>query len=83
MLFQKILADLKQKIVAQGAYKTVVSDVLTVELGTTITPDMVIGLKDGVLTLGVSPTLRSVISLKKEALIRALQKENVMVYVIR
>lgn len=83
MLFQKILADLKQKIITQGAYKTVVSDVVSAALGTPITPDMVVGLKDGVLTLRVSPTLKMALSLKKDSIIATLRSHGVQVHVIR
>ena len=82
MLFQKILDDLKQKIVAQGAYKGVVCKTLSDLLHTTITPDMVVKFKEGVLTLKIPPTVKMALSLKKDVVLTELQKEGIDVRTI-
>ncbi len=83
MLFHKILQDLKQKIVAQGAYKVVVSEVLSQELGTPVAPDTVVSLRDGVLTLMLQPTLKLLLNTKRDRIIALLQSRGVSVQVIR
>lgn len=83
MLFQKILDGLKEKIDTNNAYKKVVHSAITEILGTSIADDMIISLKEGVLTLRLPPTLSMLAKLKKAALIQALRDRELPVVDVR
>lgn len=83
MLFQKILDTLKEKIDATTAYKKLVQSALSEVLHVTTTEDMILSLKEGVLTLKLPPTLSMLVKLKKAALIQALRDRELPVVDIR
>lgn len=82
-LFTSVLQHLKQKIDAGNAYKESIIEVCKDSIGITIKPDDIVSLKEGILTLRVSPTLKSLIILKQEKLVSAFQQKDIAVHTIR
>ncbi len=81
-IFDALLSQIKQKVDTEGALKQVVCTVIADTIHTTISIDN-IKLKDGILTFSVSPTLKSLILLKKETLLEVFQKKDIPVRTIR
>ncbi len=75
-LFNSILEELSKKIEGAEIYKEEVSLVISRLLNININPDQ-ISIKNGVLFLNVSPTIKSALLLKKEVLIKELSKFNI------
>lgn len=82
-LFETFLTQLKAKVAASTAYKQVVIEVCREVVGVTLQEDTIISLKEGVLTLRVSPTLKSALLLKQQKLLSEFSSRNLPVKVIR
>lgn len=82
-LFNSILHGLKQKIDAQSAYKDTVVTVIKSVTNITLTPENVVSLKEGVLTLHVSPTMKMALRLKQDHLVKAFTEHKLLVKSIR
>lgn len=78
-LFNNILLDISKKLRSKELYKEDISHILSLEIGTTISKDD-IQIKNGVLFVNTSPTIKSTILLKKQKLLKAL--ENYKIYTI-
>lgn len=82
-LFDSFLNNLKAKVDAQTAYKRVVQECIKEVLGVTISEESILSLKDGVLRLGVNPTLKSAINLKQERLLERFKESSLTIRVIQ
>ena len=82
-LFTSILQGLQKKIDAHTAYKKDVVEVIHDVLNISLTPESVISLKDGILTLSLTPTIRMALILKKDEIIRNLVAKGVQISSIR
>jgi hypothetical protein len=82
-LFNNILQKIQKNIDSQNNYKQEIIDCLQQDLNITITPDAIVSLKDGVLVLRTHPTIKMALLLKKDVIIKNLQKRSVAVSVIK
>ncbi|HWC57526.1 MAG TPA: hypothetical protein VG621_01040 [Candidatus Paceibacterota bacterium] len=79
-LFTTFLETLKGKVEAQTAYKATVIEVVASLTHHHLTTDEIVSLKEGVLTLHTSPTVKSIIFLKQPFIIEAMQEKGLTVY---
>ncbi len=82
-LFNALLHGLKQKIDAQNTYKDVVIVSIKEIVNITLTHDAIISLKEGILVLQVTPTVKTALLLKKEKVIALLQQKGLKIVSIR
>ncbi len=75
-LFQKILADITKKINSNKEYKEDIAQKLSTITGIPI-KDTQIEVKNGVLFISVSPTIKSVIRLKQQDILRLVKEYNI------
>ena len=81
-LFQSILANLKKKLDIETNKTEDIARITSVVLGMTITPSM-ISCRGKELSLKLPPTARMKLTLKREVLLLALQKESISITTIR
>lgn len=75
-LFDSLLSKIKDTIDAQHHHHQEIGDIIHTTIGIRINPEH-IKVTKGVLRLTVSPTIRTVVLLKKEALIEALRSKGI------
>lgn len=76
-LFSSILEELSRKLQGGEQYKKEISETISVVIGVIITPDQ-INIKNKTVLLSVSPTIKTVVLLKKQKIIDQLQKYNII-----
>jgi hypothetical protein len=82
-LFNSILHTLQKKIDAQNAYKETVSESIQQVIGVKIPPSAVTSLKEGVLIIQSSPSVKMAILLKREKILAVLKERGLTVSVIK
>jgi len=75
-LFHSILEELSKKLSKKESYKEDIARDITTCIGVTVSADQ-IRVKNGSLYLSVSPTIKTVLHLKKVSLLKQLQKYNI------
>lgn len=81
-LFQTLLSQIEKQLETNNARKALFVAVLRDVVGVTIDPDS-ISVKDTVLYLRVSPTVRMAISLKKQKIIAAFKEKEIVISDVR
>ena len=80
--FSVLLAKVKQRLdESSGVQEKIVRSIKEI-IGVSIQPEY-IQVKQGVLTIISSPTVRSMILLKKDVLLKKIQEEGVSIHTIR
>lgn len=74
-VFQTILSELKKKIDAKHASTEIVARIISEQIGFTIDPSFVVQ-KGSHIQVRVSPTIKMQITLKRQDILLALQKEG-------
>lgn len=72
-LFSSIIEDLVSKLNKKEKNKEVLASEITKTIGIQISPDQ-ISVKDSTLILNISPTIKSNILLKKELILKTLER---------
>lgn len=77
-LFQSILANIKKKLDSEAGRTETIARVISENLGVTVSPGMVIQ-KGTHITLKIPSTARMALTMKRQAILLALQKEGVTI----
>lgn len=75
-LFSSILEELTKKLHSGEQSKKEISETVSEVIGISISPDQ-ISVKNGALFLSISPTIKTVVLLRKQKLLEVLQKYNI------
>lgn len=75
-LFHNLLSELSKKIQGNEFFKDNIAKDISGVLGIDISPDQ-IKINKGEIFLNISPTLKTLVNLKKESLIISLKKYNI------
>lgn len=75
-LFSSILEELTKKLYSGEQSKKEVSEIVSTIVGITISPDQ-ITIKNGTLFLSISPTIKTVVLLRKQKLLEGLQRYSI------
>lgn len=75
-LFHNLLTELSNKIKGKEFYKDSISKEISDALGISIKPDQLV-IKNNQVFLNVSPTIKTVIKLKKDVLLKKIGKFNI------
>lgn len=75
-LFNDLLDKISKKLQGSELYKIEISDKVSSVIGIKINPDQIF-IKKGLLSFSVSPTIKSLILIKKNILLKELQSYNI------
>lgn len=81
-LFHSVLAQIEQTLVANNSHTTLMANIISTTLGTTISPD-VLRVQENTLYITTSGSIKMAIKLRQKALITALQQAHFTITAIR
>ncbi len=82
-LFSSFIDDLRARSNKQTAYKRIVQEGVKSIIGVALTDEQIVSLHEGVLTLRISPTVKSALLLKEKVLIEFFSTQDITVISIR
>lgn len=71
-LFSNTISEISKRLKGKELFKEDIAQIISLEVGSTIKPDEV-QIKSGVLFLNISPTLKSIVYIKKQKILKSLK----------